>query len=65
MNTVGIVSGLIISIPIWLIFIELKNFNRKDKILVPADALAINKQKLQINAYERLALLCTRIQPDK
>lgn len=65
MNTVGIVSGLIISIPIWLIFIELKNFNRKDKILVPTDAIAINKQKLQINAYERLALLCTRIQPDK
>lgn len=59
------VSGLIISLPIWLIFIELRNLNREDKYVMPADALAINKQKLQINAYERLALLCTRIQPDK
>lgn len=58
------ISIICISVPLVLIYLQLKK-------LIPSDAAPLNpeneaaKQRLVINAYERLALLCERIQPDK
>ena len=58
---------LTITIPLLLIYRVLKKSIDlpKEKNIVNDSDHQLERQKLIINAYERLALLCDRIQPDK
>ena len=56
-----------ITIPLLLIYKALhkSSGDLKEKSIVKDSDHQLERQKLIINAYERLALLCDRIQPDK